>query len=249
MPHVLQRYLDQLAGGGTKLDLPYQKLAAATEEAPSTIERLGPVVPNCSSSGIATAAPLVSLAGSGHVYNKNGLNNGIRIVAAMQDTDADNAVVVLPCSHKSNVEPPSDVFNGCDLGCGPRTPITLGVELKAGDVLLCASRLLHGVRGAPDCLEAEYIVRWARPSGRTGDGPSATDEDSFDAHKPWFDMLSDTEKTVLGHLDGDDSRPIVVSDGTEVVVQQSESGHELHPTKLAPTESDLIDDNEFYFCG
>ena len=47
--------------------------------------------------------------------------------------------VIVPCSHKSNVETPDDVLTGRDdMG------LTLQPELKAGDLLLVAGALLTG---------------------------------------------------------------------------------------------------------
>lgn len=165
---------------------------------------------------------------------RQGLNNGVRVVVALGDLDPANCVCILPASHKLNVEAPAALFDGADLGCGPRTPITIAPQLEAGDVLLTASRLLHGPRGAPNAIACEYVVGTARTSGRLEEGG----KDEFGEGQPWFDSLTEEEKAVVGLLDGPEGRPVVKSDGDNAVIELDD---EFHPSSMAPCDDDLID--------
>ncbi len=244
----IHRYLDQLMGKGSRLDSTWHMVAPENSQPPAPpAGSLGPVLGGCSTSGMMVAAALTSVdsqtgssSAPAHVANDQGFNNGVRVVVALEDTNADNAIVVLPASHKSQIAPPEEVFAGADLGTGPRSPITLAPTLKAGDVLFCASRLLHGVHGTPSAVAAEYIVRTARSSGRL-------DEESVDdaaTTQPWFASLTEAERVVIGLLDTDDERPVLKSDGTEALIQVDNS---FHPALMAPTEDEMIDANEAYF--
>lgn len=77
-----------------------------------------------------------------YILNGRRHRQGIHAIWALADTNADDCQFLLvPSSHKSNVETPENMLTGKDdLG------LTVQPALKAGDLLLCAAILLQGVR-------------------------------------------------------------------------------------------------------
>jgi len=111
--------------------------------------------------------------------------HGVRVVWALAPSiPEEGGVVLVPASHNRGMEPPADFLSGAD-----ELEMTQALELQAGDLLICAATLLHGVRGRPGRLvEAEYISARAMP----------TDGYSEVAAPDWTVELTPEQRAVVG---------------------------------------------------
>jgi ectoine hydroxylase-related dioxygenase (phytanoyl-CoA dioxygenase family) len=71
------------------------------------------------------------------------ISHGVRVLLALAPSQ-DGSVVLFPASHNRSTPPPTDFLAGAD-----DLDMTEEVNLEAGDLLICAATLLHGVRGRP----------------------------------------------------------------------------------------------------
>jgi len=86
-------------------------------------------------------------------YADTRVSKGLRLFLALAPTAADGGVVLVPGSHTRLGEPPAAFLDGSDDMGMIEQP-----ELKMGDVLLCASTTLYGIRGRPGrVLEMQTI--------------------------------------------------------------------------------------------
>lgn len=177
-------------------------------------------------------------------------------------------------SHKLNIAAPPELVSGQDdlarLGCS----VVVQPALASGDVLLCCSSLMHGLRHwrgpsgsgglvaqpppppPPTLLCCEFVGSVAPPSG----------EAVFATEQPWMRQLTVEQRVVMGlrcgHEGGhgrDDEEnktdegvrapaasDIVISDGRRVRVRPAAATY--HPRQLGPVESPDIDaDEQFFF--
>ena len=125
-------------------------------------------------------------------------------------------MVLLPCSHTVNVPVPGSVLSGKDKYL-ESIGMSLQPALRAGDLLLHASTLAHGLRpwrheGGPQRLvTCEFVSVYTRPSDFSSDSLT---EGGRVAELPWMGSLSPEERTVIG-LEDTTNRPAppLLSDG------------------------------------
>ena len=78
----------------------------------------------------------------------------------MRQPRSKGGVVLVPVSHKRDGEPPAHFVAGVDDMEMTEEPV-----LEAGDILICASTLLSGVRGQPgELMEMEFISGGVMPA-------------------------------------------------------------------------------------
>lgn len=182
-------------------------------------------------------------------YYQNGrrFSETVRAVWALADVEAGaGGFVIVPCSHKSNVETPDDVLTGRDdMG------LTLQPELKAGDLLLVAGALLQGMRpwngrGQQRLLSYDFAGRGAIRCAGTGPktGESPTPE--------WMSDLSAEQRASIWRpgYRSTSPPPTIHTDGESV--RLDESREVFHPSIYVRNPDSGIDEKEFYFwdlCG
>jgi ectoine hydroxylase-related dioxygenase (phytanoyl-CoA dioxygenase family) len=175
-------------------------------------------------------------------YYQNGrrMCQAVNAVWALDDIAAgDGGLVLVPCSHKSNVEIPADVATGADdMG------LVWQPELRAGDLLLYADALAQTVRpwrnGPRRLLRYEYVSRGVIRDRGTGD--DATEQPTPE----WLTAMSAEEQAAVhkpGYADTTPP-PVLNSDGTNQWVHEGDS---VHPSIYLRDPGSGIDENEFYF--
>ncbi len=172
-----------------------------------------------------------------------GMCNGVRVVFALADADqSDGGWCCVPATHKCFVPTPHGVRNREDVGIGPRGGLTAKPALQAGDMLVHAQTLVHGMETwkaehRQMLVDASFNVRVAKSSSgqRTG-AKYALDEDS-----QWWANLDDATKAVVGveHLEVDAT---VLSDGDHVW----EGPKIYHPEMFAANPDPLVDPLEHW---
>ena len=182
-------------------------------------------------------------------YFQNGRRfcQGLRAIWALADVNpGDGGFVLLPYSHKSNVETPKDILTGKDV-----MGLTVQPALKAGDLLLCAETLLFGLRhrngkGPQRLLSYQYAGRAAIQS--IGTGP----ETERDPYPDWMSELTREQQRSL-YVPGYESTtppPTLVTDGKRC--RMGEKTDIFHPSIYIKDPNASIDEKEFYFwdlCG
>ncbi|MBT5829965.1 MAG: hypothetical protein HOH77_07205, partial [Candidatus Latescibacteria bacterium] len=77
-------------------------------------------------------------------YHQNGRRycEGVRVIWVLEDVKVgDGGFVMVPCTHKSNVETPEDILTGAD-----DKDFVWQPELKAGDLLIVGLSVVQGMR-------------------------------------------------------------------------------------------------------
>ena len=177
-------------------------------------------------------------------YFQNGRRycQAVRAIWALEDVEeGDGGFVMVPCTHKVNVETPEDVATGeDDMG------LTFQPELKAGDLFLVAGTVLQGVRpwhgkGPRRLLSYEYVGRAAIQSA--GTGPMVAEDPSPE----WQAAISPEQRASLYKPDYAYSTPppVIVTDGE--TVKLDESREVFHPSIYSRNSNSNIDEKEFYF--
>ena len=180
-------------------------------------------------------------------YHQNGrrLCQAVDAIWALADVrSGDGGLVLVPCSHKSNVDTPTDVLTGSDdMG------LTLQPELAAGDLLLCAGTALQGLRpwkgeGVPRLLSYGYAGRAAIQYA--GSGPQTRQE----PQPEWMHELEPEQHAVLYKPGYETTTPApnVDSDGQTCTLSDAY----IHPSIYIRDPNSTIDEKEFYFwdlCG
>ena len=173
-------------------------------------------------------------------------SSGLRLVAALADAPAGaGGVVLVPCSHRAANSVPEKARSGEAL-----RGLLVQPELKAGDLLVMASGLAHGLApwtGAaePNLIVGEFINVRARP--RAGIVRS-----DWPQEEPWMADLSPEQRAVLGvPLSPTDEAeqsllPPVLSDGKQVWLGDG-AATDHHPalTGAGPAET-TVDPVEAY---
>ncbi len=220
-------YLNQIVGAGFRLDREPEILCDETCD---------------------TSAPLAggneprdpSLA----YYYQNGRRfcEGVRALWALADVKAgDGGFVMVPCTHKSNVETPEDILNGADDGDYLYQP-----ELKAGDLLIVGLTVVQGMRawqgnGPQRLLSYEYVGRGVMRSA--GPGPASKEMPAAD----WMEDRCPEQRASLyrpGYWDTTPP-PTLKTDGETVTLDASREI--FHPSILMKNPNSGIDEKEFYF--
>ena len=171
----------------------------------------------------------------------------VRAVWALSDVDEDDGgLVFVQASHKTNVPPPPGLLEGGrDLG------LVRGVRLRAGDLLLLAGTLMHGLRpwkgrGPLRLLGYGFAARGV--CLEAGTGPQAGEP----GRPEWHAELTPEQRAVL-YQPGRRSEtpaPVLAADGGQHRV--SESPEPRHPSFLAPDPASGIDHEELFYwdlCG
>lgn len=182
-------------------------------------------------------------------YYQNGrrFSETVRVVWALADVEAGaGGFVIVPCSHKSNVETPDDVLTGSDdMG------LTLQPELKAGDLLLAAGALLQGMRpwngsGQQRLLSFDFAGRGAIRSA--GTGPKTAEAPLSE----WMSAMTPEQRASIWRpgYRSTSPPPTIRTDGASV--RLDESRDVFHPSIYVRNPDSGIDEKEFYFwdlCG
>ena len=182
-------------------------------------------------------------------YYQNGrrFSETVRAVWALADAEAGaGGFVIVPCSHKSNVETPDDVLTGNDdMG------LTFQPALKAGDLLLVAGAVVQGVRpwkgsGPQRLLSYEYAGRGVIRSA--GSGPKAGEAPTPD----WMSAITAEQRASIWRpgYQSTSPPPTIVTGGESVRLDESREVY--HPSIYVRNPKSGIDEKEFYFwdlCG
>ena len=178
-------------------------------------------------------------------FHRNGVRHcqGLTAVWALADVHpGDGGLALIAASHNSNVETPDEVLTGADdLGL-PEQP-----AMQAGDLLLCASSLVRGVRawrgsGPGRLLTYGFVSRSVRPH----------DWSNLDAagRREWAGELTPVQQALL-HDPRRRGEPAVVrrlGDDGGLRLQRGI----FHPSIYIRDPNSEIDDREFYYwdlCG
>ena len=138
--------------------------------------------------------------------------------------------VLVPCSHKLRIDAPESLLTMSDDMSRLGHSIIVQPALEPGDVLLCVSNLIHGVRHwcgpgpPPTLLHCEYV-------GQVASSGEFSDE------KPWMAQLTPEQRVILGlRAPGREEPVAVLSDG--VTVRIGPNAAEYHPRRLeVPTSA------------
>ena len=220
-------YLNQIVGHGFRLDREPEILCDETCDTGAPL-----------TGGNEPRAPGLTY------YHQNGRRfcEGVRVIWALSNAnEGDGGFVMVPCTHKSNVETPEDVASGeDDMG------LTFQPVLKAGDLLIVGLTVLQGMQpwkgeGPQRLLSYEYVGRGVIRSAGTG---PKTEED---ASPGWHAEISPEQRASL-YKPGYRSTtppPTIVTDGE--AVKLDESRNLFHPSIYIRDPNSTIDDKEFYF--
>ena len=175
-------------------------------------------------------------------YQQNNEQFAQGIIATWALTDVnegDGGLVIVPASHKSEVESPEALIDGSDeLGLARQIP------LKAGDLLLHVETLLHGTRPWTTSeprrlLSLTFAANQSQRSGTSrGQVPG------------WANELTPEQRAVVAPEGSPDDAPILQSDGKDLTLLEETGVH--HPSILIQKPDSGIDETEFYLwdlCG
>ena len=237
---VLLRYIEQLCGLAYRLDKPVTMIEQI--EAHESRPMIGGDEPRNPSRG----------------YFHQGDSRfcqGVRAVWALADTPSGaGGLTLLPGSHTVNVPVPDCVRNGEDTYL-ESLGMCLQPVLRAGDLLLHASSLAHGIRpwlyqGNPQRLAScEFVSVYTRPSNFSSDNVT---EGGRVAELPWMEELGPEERVVLGLADTVNTlAPPLLSDGKEAWIETElqNGGVPYHPgfyEKQLPDPA-VVDPLEFFY--
>ncbi|MCZ6635055.1 MAG: phytanoyl-CoA dioxygenase family protein [bacterium] len=177
-------------------------------------------------------------------YFQNGCRycQTVRAIWALEDVEeGDGGFVLVPCTHKVNVETPDDIATGeDDMG------LTFQPTMMAGDLFLVAGTVLQGMRpwqgeGPQRLLSYEYVGRAAMQSA--GTGPKVKEDPSPE----WHAEITPEQRASLYRPDYEYSSPppVIVTDGETVKVDESRKV--FHPSFYIRDPNSGIDEKEFYF--
>ena len=177
-------------------------------------------------------------------YHQNGRRfcEGVRVIWALEDVPAGaGGFVMVPCTHKSNVETPEDIVTGKD-----DKDFLWQPELKAGDLFIVGLSVLQGMRpwegeGRQRLLSYEYVGRGVIRSA--GVGPEAEKS----PQPEWMADMTPEQQASLYKPGYQDTTPppSLVTDGKTVKLDASREI--FHPSFLTQDPNSGIDETEFYF--
>ena len=166
--------------------------------------------------------------------------HGVLAVWALTDVGkGEGGFVLVPGSHRSDLETPDDLLDGTDEMGLVEQPV-----LEAGDLLLCAQNVLHGFRPWKGVRKVRlltygYISGLVRRSdGSVQEGGPAS----------WEEEMTPEQRAVLSATESISS--VVKSDGQTCHVERTDAPH--HPSIHVRDPNSNIDEKEFYFwdlCG
>ena len=225
-------YLNQIIGPGFKLD----RLPELLGNDASTVDQpLG--------GGNEPLDP-----GTAYFF-KNGRRHceGVRVIWALGDVDeGEGGFVLVPHTHRGNVEVPEDILTGADDMGLTRQPV-----LKAGDLLIAGLSVVQGMRAwqsenTPRLLSFEYTGRGVLRSAGTGDAAASY------KRPDWHENLTDIQRA-SHHRPGyreTSPPPTIVTDGVSTML--GKRGDRIHPSIYIKNPDSNIDEKEYFFwdlCG
>jgi len=158
------------------------------------------------------------------------VSKGLRLFLALAPTPERGGVVLVPGSHNRVGEAPAVFLDGTD-----NMGMTEELELKAGDVLLCAATSLYGIRGRPGrLLEVRMINSGVTPT----DG-----YDEIEAPE-WLNELTPAQRAVLG-IRTTGRGGTVISDGERTWVETIEE--QPAAVAFALDENSQPDPHDYWF--
>ncbi|MDA0709568.1 MAG: phytanoyl-CoA dioxygenase family protein [bacterium] len=177
-------------------------------------------------------------------YHQNGRRfcEGVRVIWALEDVGpGDGGFVVVPCTHKSNVETPGELLTGAD-----DSDFLWQPEMKAGDLFIVGLSVLQGMRpwrggGRQLLLSYEYVGRGVMRSAGTGEGAVKQPRPA------WMEEMSPEQQASLykpGYRDTTPP-PSLVTNGETVIIDESRKV--FHPSILMKNPNSTIDEKAFYF--
>ncbi len=220
-------YLNQIVGPGFRLDREPEILCD------ETCDTAAPLV-----GGNEPREPGVAY------YFQNGRRycEGVRVIWALEDVKAgEGGFVMVPRSHKANLETPEDVLTGND-----DKDFVWQPELKAGDLLIVGLSVLQGMRPwqgerRQRLLSYEYVGRGVMRSAGVG----AVSEKQ---PKPdWISEMTSEQQASLykpGYRDTTPP-PTILTDGKTVKIDESRKV--FHPSILVKNPNSTIHERDFYF--
>ena len=158
----------------------------------------------------------------------------------------DGGLVVVPCTHKANVQTPAAVQSGSDdMG------LSKHLELGAGDLVIAADTVLRSFRpwrGAGPMRLLEYSFAARGVISRAGTGS----ETESDPYPEWMRDLAPEQRAVMyqpGYTSSTPAPTVISRNGRSELAEHREL---IHPSiyKLDPDSE--IDRDEFFFwdlCG
>ena len=186
---------------------------------------------------------------------------GVRAVVALDDPEPTAGYVLVAGSHTAEVAAPSEFLaRGAD-ALEPSDELLLRPPLRAGDVLLHASTLVHGVRADPACQQPPSYVTMAWRTDDSSQNISQSEEP--EAPPAWVAELTPTQQAALGwHPSGasgemaadaalmSDGHRSWVSPAGQALRREERDAEERarHPGVFFrdPSTQSLIDDMELY---
>lgn len=180
---------------------------------------------------------------------------GVRAIWALADVpNQAGGLVLLPCSHTVNVSVPDCIRNGEDAYL-KSIGMSLQPVLQAGDLLLHASTIAHGLqpwihKGNQQRLAScEFISVYARPSDFSSD---AVTEGGRVKELPWMKQLNLEERVILGLSDTNkDLAPPLLSNGhrNRIGTKFQKRDKPYHPGIYEEKIADLeeVDPLEFFY--
>ena len=224
---VLVWYLNQICGHGFRLDRAPRLIGEAAGDDPNT-----PLQGNNEPRDTARAY---------YFQNQYRVCHGVRVIWALCDVDADDdGVVLVPASHKSNVEAPEDLLTGADDMDLVEQPV-----LKSGDLLIIGGTTLQGLRpwkgrNPQRLIACEYANRAVLQSNGSGA--------KIEPRPEWMANLPSEHLAVLsnpGYKDTTDPPPTLNTDGKKTWLEKSPDI--IHPSFYKPDPDAGIDHKELYF--
>ena len=163
-------------------------------------------------------------------------------------------ITLLPCSHTVNVPVPDCVRNGEDTYL-ESLGMCLQPVLQAGDLLLHASSLAHGLQpwnykdNPQRLVSCEFVSVYARPSDLSSDNVI---EGGRVAELPWMEELGPEERIVIGLEDtANNFAAPLLSDGGETWIETELQNEDIpyHPGFYEKQLSDptVVDPLEFFY--
>jgi len=222
---VMVWFLNQICGAGFRL-----------EEHPRLIGEVGGDVTGRLHGGDEPR----DMSASYHIQQNIRKAQSVSVVWALADADeGDGGLVVVPASHKANVEAPEDLMTLKD-----EMDVVKQPALKAGDMVIVCESTIHALKprkgkGPQRLLRFGYANRSA--IRRSGPGPGS----KGDSWAKWAE--TDTAKAVTyapGYRDTDPP-PVVNSDGKKVWVEEDRKV--IHPCYYTEDRNPDIDPKEFFF--
>lgn len=227
---VLSRYLQEILGEGNKPD-----------EGPELIGHAAASGDGC----LVGGSEWVDWSRAYQHQAGTRLCQSVRVLWALADINpGDGGFVLIPASHNGHVETPEDVLSGND-----DMRLLVQPSMKAGDLLVCAHSVVHGMRpwlGKSPSRTLAWTFISAQMPLSSWRRPAYTENRS----KDWASSLTPVEQALLRDPRRTSTPGQVLSDGKTCWLEESEQIH--HPSIYIRNPASGIDEKEFYhwdLCG